>query len=273
MIIEDIEFESVYEMAKRFLTLPSVEALVPINPVKWPSYYAGCLFSEGVPKNLPDYLRPLDNCRTAGNYIRFSHNASHRFTRVTEVLLDTLEINAMASSDIAVGPSLAGRLANEKAKGYVKTFIKDDKLVDCLKRKALIAERRRALGMVQNESKNVVHWKPPIGGGNNVPSIFTEGAGQIPRFHGNIPPIAGMTNHANHTRGSIRYPSWRNRGLFIEPPYDTKFSIDKRFILFFSRNKFKILILILLGLLYFLLKQRRLQRRMMRVYNLAVYGG
>lgn len=273
MIIEDVKFESVVELAKRFLTLPSVEALIPINPVKWPSYYAGCLFSEGVPKNLPDYLRPLDNCRTAGSYIRFSHNMSHRFSRVTEVLLDTLEINAMAASDVTVGPSLAGRLANEKAKGYVKTFIRDDKLVDCVKQKALIVERRRALGLVQNESKNVLHWRPPSGGGGYTPSIFTDGTGPTQRFYGNNSPIIGATNHTNHTRGSVRYPSWSNRGLFIEPPSNKKFSLDKRLVLFLSRNKFKILVIILLGLLYYLLRQRSFKRRMVRVYNFAMYGG
>lgn len=51
---------------------PSAEALVPINPRRWPAFGAGSAIVSESPQIVDKVLNPLDNLRVAAEYLETS---------------------------------------------------------------------------------------------------------------------------------------------------------------------------------------------------------
>ena len=201
--MEYIEYiKYINEMVNRVVKFPpGAEALVPINPMRIPSYVSGIMLSDNLEKGMGIVTKPVHNLEVAKNFITTAHNTSHAFKRGAEVAVDTVKINLMAESVPLAGPALAGQHASDCAKKYTEQMVTDYKLVDSVKQKAL-------------KSK----WLKTYGD-NFVQSVTTHRAApQVP----NIPKNTNLTVDVpvnfsaagNHTRS----PLWslKYRGVMLK---------------------------------------------------------
>jgi len=265
----DLEYEYVHKLAIKFLGLPSVQALIPINPKRWPAYYAGSVFDKGIPKCSSDYFKPFTNCRAAYNYVKYGHNLTHRFRNFNQVLLDTIEVNAIATSDVPICSALAGRLANKKARYYAETFKNDWKLIDSVKQKAIATKWRQNFGAPDRNSSTIVRLRPPIGG--YQPNLFIDGANSRP-WHHNILKT-NSANYTNYTKPGINYPSWKGRSAFLDNTNNKNFKIFEKLIILILRNKIKILLLLSAFILIYVYKKKFFKKKVLKIFKLAMSGG
>lgn len=119
------------------------------------------------------------------------------------MLLDTFEINLASSTNVPMGSSLAGKMANEKAAHYIKTFKNDLKLINDTKREVLACMWKGGIHPPAEKVSNVVRWRPPIGG--YTPRLFT-GRHHANSLH-NLPTPVNGGNYTNYTKPGICYPS------------------------------------------------------------------
>ena len=69
-----------------------VDALLPLNPVRWPAYVGGSVFSQDLKNKVDAVSVPWHNVEVSANYIADSHNSSHFIRRVAEVTKDTIDV-------------------------------------------------------------------------------------------------------------------------------------------------------------------------------------
>lgn len=89
------------------------EALVPINPGRWPAFTAGSLASSDMPDITDKLQNPLDNLRAAKEYLETAQSDVQwrdRFWKVTE---DTTTINLASEMSDDVGSFGAGAASNK----------------------------------------------------------------------------------------------------------------------------------------------------------------
>jgi len=99
------------------------EALVPMNPGRWPAFTAGSFASSDMPDITDKLQNPLDNLRAAKEYLETAQSDVQwrdRFWKVTE---DTTKINFASEMGGAVGSFGAGALSNKIADGYINEMI------------------------------------------------------------------------------------------------------------------------------------------------------
>ena len=104
---------------------PSIfaEALVPINPHRWPAFAAGSAMSSDMP-DLKDKLQtPFDNLRVAKEYLETSQSDIQWRDRVWQVAQDTATINIVCEQDNVVGSFGAGAASNKIADGYMDEMV------------------------------------------------------------------------------------------------------------------------------------------------------
>ena len=99
------------------------EALVPINPRRWPAFAAGSLMASDMP-DLKDKLQtPLDNLRVAKEYLETSQSDTQWRDRFWKIAQDTTAINLASEMGGDVGSFGAGAASNKIADGYMNEMV------------------------------------------------------------------------------------------------------------------------------------------------------
>lgn len=99
------------------------EALVPINPHRWPTFVAGSALANDMPDIGDKIKTPLDNLLVAKEYLETSQSDIQwrdRFWKLTE---DTVTINSYCEFGDDSGSFLAGAMSNKIADGYMDEMI------------------------------------------------------------------------------------------------------------------------------------------------------
>ena len=109
-------------LAKWFPNL-FAEALVPINPTKWPSFVAGSAMASNMPE-LGDKLQtPLNNLVVAKEFLETSKSDIQWRDRFWKLIQDTTTINFSAEIGHEVGSFGAGAAAEKVADGYLDEMV------------------------------------------------------------------------------------------------------------------------------------------------------
>jgi len=99
------------------------EALVPINPSRWPDFTAGSAFASDMPEIGDKIQTPLDNLRVAKEYLETSQSDIQWRDRVWQVAEDTTTINLSCEFGKDTGSFGAGAMANKIADRYMDEMI------------------------------------------------------------------------------------------------------------------------------------------------------
>lgn len=176
-------FKDIIELAEYLKTdiLPEAEALIPINPMRWPAHAAGSIISQDLQN--ADYLiaKPFTNLAITKQYLETTHNRSHFYSRAREVGMDTLDVNAMSEWSV-VGNTASGTYANWAANKYAIKMEADDNRLpsnstvfsDRRKKKIANNAQRREKAAI----KSVAKANPTIG---NAPKGQSPTVGQFSR--------------------------------------------------------------------------------------------
>ena len=95
------------------------EALVPINPRRWPAFTAGSSMSSDMPDIKDKLQTPLDNLRVAKEYLETSHSDAQWRWRFWQVTRATERINIASELGGDVGSFGAGAASNKIADRYM----------------------------------------------------------------------------------------------------------------------------------------------------------
>ena len=99
------------------------EALVPINPIRWPSFTAGSTLSSDM-SELGDKIKtPLENLVVAKEYLETSQSDIQWRDRFWQVTEDTTKINLSCELGKEPGSFGAGVLSNKIADGYMNEMV------------------------------------------------------------------------------------------------------------------------------------------------------
>ena len=99
------------------------EALVPINPRRWPAFTAGSSMSSDMP-DIEDKLQtPLDNLRVAKEYLETAQSDTQWRGRFWKLTRDTTRINLASELGGDVGSFGAGAASNKIAEGYMEEMV------------------------------------------------------------------------------------------------------------------------------------------------------
>lgn len=91
------------------------EALVPINPVRWPSFTAGSALLSDMPELGDKIKTPLENLVVVKKYLETSQSEVQWCDRVWQVAEDTTTINLACELGKETGSFGAGVLSNKIA--------------------------------------------------------------------------------------------------------------------------------------------------------------
>jgi hypothetical protein len=99
------------------------EALVPINPTRWPAFLAGSASASDM-SELSEKLRtPFENLVVAKEYLETSQSDIQWRDRIWQVAQDTTTINFSCELGKEVGSFGAGIASNKIADGYMNEMI------------------------------------------------------------------------------------------------------------------------------------------------------
>ncbi len=99
------------------------EALVPINPRRWPAFTAGSSMSSDMPDIKDKLQTPLDNLRVAKEYLETAQSDIQWRDRLWQVAQDTTTINIASEIGGDVGSFGAGAASNKIADGYMDEMV------------------------------------------------------------------------------------------------------------------------------------------------------
>lgn len=99
------------------------QAIVPVNPIHWPSFTAGSAFSSEMPDLVDKIATPINNFQVAQEYLETSQSDIQYRDRFWQLSEDTSIINSMSESGEEIGSFAAGILSNEMANRYVDEMI------------------------------------------------------------------------------------------------------------------------------------------------------
>ncbi len=102
---------------------PSTEALIPLNPRRWPAFDAGSAVASESPEIIDKVLNPLDNLRVAVEYLETSKSDVQWRARFWTVCEDTLTINTACEVGGDAGSFMAGVSSNKIAEKYMDEMI------------------------------------------------------------------------------------------------------------------------------------------------------
>ena len=99
------------------------EALVPLNPQRWPSYLAGSAAASDMPEFGDKVATPFTNLLTAKEYLETSQSDVQWRDRFWKVLEDTTSINLSCEAGQDMGSFGAGAAANKMADRYMEEMV------------------------------------------------------------------------------------------------------------------------------------------------------
>ena len=120
-------FNDIVELAEylKIDILPEAEALIPVNPMRWPAHAAGSIIGQDLKNADSLTAKPFTNLAISKQYLETAHNRSHFYSRVREVGMDTLDVNALSEWSV-VGNTASGAYANWAANKYTIKMEADD---------------------------------------------------------------------------------------------------------------------------------------------------
>ena len=83
---QEIENSSIFSQISDYVNrhtslLPTADALVPLNPMRMPSYYVGSMLTSDQRFERNDFMQPWLNVESSLEYLSSSHNDTHYNTR------------------------------------------------------------------------------------------------------------------------------------------------------------------------------------------------
>ena len=127
--LEDIETSqaSFQSQDSGYLTsyFPSffAEALVPINPHRWPTFIAGSALASEMPELADKVQTPIENLIVAKEYLETSQSDVQWRARFWQVTEDTVTINLCCELGKDAGSFGAGAMSNKIADRYMDEMI------------------------------------------------------------------------------------------------------------------------------------------------------
>ena len=120
-------FNDIFELAEylKIDILPEAEALIPINPMRWPAHAAGSIIGQDLANADSLIAKPFTNLAISTQYLESAHNKSHFYSRLRELGMDTVDVNAMSEWSV-VGNTASGAYANWTANKYQIKMEADD---------------------------------------------------------------------------------------------------------------------------------------------------
>lgn len=100
-----------------------VEALVPVNPQRWPAYLAGSAMASDMPEFSDKVATPFTNLLTVKEYLETSQSDVQWRDRFWKVVEDTTTINLSCEAGQDVGSFGAGAAANKMADKYMEEMV------------------------------------------------------------------------------------------------------------------------------------------------------
>jgi hypothetical protein len=119
-------FSYINNYINRYTSLPTADALVPINPMRMPSYYIGSMLTSDQRLERNDFMQPWENVESSLEYLSSSHNDSHYNTRFQKFMFDTAVVNGLCEVPSSIGGALAGSYANSMAAQYSDEIVEDE---------------------------------------------------------------------------------------------------------------------------------------------------
>lgn len=119
-------FSYINDFINRYTSLLTANALVPINPMKIPSYYIGSMLTSDQRLERNDFMQPWENVESSLEYLSSSHNDSHYNTRFQKFMFDTAVVNGLCEVPSNIGGALAGSYANSMAAQYLDEIVEDE---------------------------------------------------------------------------------------------------------------------------------------------------
>lgn len=108
--------------AKRISSI-FAEALVPINPRRWPAFTAGSSMASDMTDINGKLQNPVDNLRVAKEYLETAQSDLQWRDRFWKVTQDTTAINFASEIGGDVGSFTAGAVSNKIADGYMNEMV------------------------------------------------------------------------------------------------------------------------------------------------------
>ena len=99
------------------------EALVPLNPQRWPAYLAGSAMASDMPEFGDKVATPFTNLLTAKEYLETSQSDIQWRDRFWQVVKDTTTINISCEMGEDVASFWAGAAANKVADKYMEEMV------------------------------------------------------------------------------------------------------------------------------------------------------
>lgn len=119
-------FSSINNFIHDWTSLPTAEALVPINPMRMPSYSIGSMLTSDQRLERNDFMQPWENVESSLEYRSSSHNDTHYNTRFQKFMFDTAVVNGLCEVPSTIGGALAGSYANSMAAQYMDEIVEDE---------------------------------------------------------------------------------------------------------------------------------------------------
>ena len=99
------------------------EALVPLNPQRWPAYLAGSAMASDMPEFGDKVATPFTNLLTAKEYLETSQSDVQWRDRFWKVVEDTFTVNGASELGGELGSFGAGAAANKMADKYMEEMV------------------------------------------------------------------------------------------------------------------------------------------------------
>lgn len=124
-ILESTSKSEDLESSKSYSYFPNIyaEALIPINPRRWPAFNAGSAMASDMPDIGDKIKTPFDNLLVAKEYLETSQSDIQWRARFWQVTEDTTSINMACELGGEVGSFGAGATSNKIAEGYMNEMI------------------------------------------------------------------------------------------------------------------------------------------------------
>ncbi len=131
LTLEDIETSNFrpetirqdYNILQEYFPSMFAEALVPVNPMRWPSFIAGSAMASDMPEFADKIKTPFENLVVAKEYLETSHSDVQWRDRLWQVAEDTTTINLSCELGDVVGSFGAGAASNKIADGYMNEMV------------------------------------------------------------------------------------------------------------------------------------------------------
>ena len=125
MTLEDIETSNSQRstILEKYFPNMFAEALVPINPIRWPAFLAGSASISEMPELSEKLRTPFENLVVAKEYLETSQSDIQWRDRVWQVAQDTTTINLSCELGQEIGSFAVGTASNKIADRYMDEMI------------------------------------------------------------------------------------------------------------------------------------------------------